>query len=252
MLRPDAKEFVPYNGTAVYGDAPDSDDELVIIGGNDMLVGGYGEYSINKIIIEEKYNPGKLFEKYAGHSYITESIVISHILKEKPKNIDPFWIALTKLSNTIDNINNICASAKISKTCESSPESSKPESFWKQIGRCPCKVISFIILSKKDIDDMVNEIDLNVLYRFARAIIAYASVYEEGSSTLQDIPSPPIIELSSAIVEIDSDDGILKDQIIEINNSAKKNIKQIERYRDIIAGFFDKSATLLNTVFNIK
>ena len=254
MLRPEAPEFIPYGGNPIYGDAPDSADETVIIGGKDMIVGGYGEYAIQRNIIENNYNPGKLFEKYAGCTYITESIVISRILKEKPKNIDPFQITLTKLSDTIDNINNICASQQ--RANPSKDTIYQADSFWAQIKRCPCKVISFITLSKKDIDEMVNEIDLQVLYRFARAIISYTSVYDDAISSdiasISIIPSPPIIELSREIIELDSDDGIAKDQFIEIHNSAIKNINLIERYRDLLASYLDKSANLLSTAFNIK
>jgi hypothetical protein len=251
MLRPEAPEFIPYNGNPIYGDAPDSDDEIITIGGKDMIVGGYGEYAIQRNIIEDKYNPDNLFKKYAGCTYITESIVISRILKEKPKNTDPFQTALTKLSNTIDNINNICSSKQQLNPSKDS-KISKDDSFWTQIKRCPCKVISFITLSKKDIDEMVNEIDLQVLYMFARAIFSYASVYDDVENIkLSIIPFPPVIELSREIIEFNSDDGIVKDQLIKIHNSAIKNINLIERYRDLLALALDKSANLINTAFNI-
>lgn len=254
MLRPDALEFIPYNGNPIYGDAPDRDDETVKIGGKDMIVGGYGEYAIQRNIIEDNYNPGTLFEKYAGHTFITESIIISRILKEKPKNNDPFQTALTTLSKTIDNINNICSAQQ--RANPSKDTIYQADSFWTQIKRCPCKVISFITLSKKDIDEMVNEIDLQVLYRFTRVIISYTSVYNDailsGNTQLSIIPSPPIIELSREIIELDSDDGIVKDQLIKIHNSAIKNINLIERYRDLIASYLDKSAILISTAFNIS
>ena len=107
MLSPDAAEFVPRGGSPIYGDAPDDDMQPVKIGGKDMIVGGYGEYAIQRDITKNKYNPGAIFEKYSGSTYITESIIISRILKEKPKNTDAFQTALTKLSNTIDDVNNV-------------------------------------------------------------------------------------------------------------------------------------------------
>jgi len=245
MLRSDAPEFIPYSGSPIYGDAPDSDDEIVTIDGKDMIVGRYGEYAIQRNIIENKYNPGELFKKYARHTYITESTVISHILKEKPKKTDPFQITLTKLSNTIDKINNICSS-------KLSSDPSEYNTFWTQIKRCPCKIISFITLSGKDIDEMVNEIDLQVLYRFAQVIISYTSVYDDvGNTKLSIIPSPPVIELSREIIEFDSDEGILNNQLIEIHKSAIKNINLIEQYRDLLASVLDKSTDLLSTAFNI-
>ena len=247
MLSPDAAEFVPRGGSPIYGDAPDDDMQPVKIGGKDMIVGGYGEYAIKRDITKNKYNPGAIFEKYSGSTYITESIIISRILKEKPKNTDAFQTALTKLSNTIDDVNNVCVSTKDCGLSEPSPYA---DSFWKQIKRCPCKVISFITLSKKDVDEMVNEIDLQVLYKFVRAIISYTSVYEDKD--LPSILSPPDIKLSSTILEIDSDDATVKDQFIKMHNSAIANINLIERYRDQIASALDKSADLLNDTFKTK
>jgi hypothetical protein len=233
-----------YVDGAIYGDAPDENEEIIKIGGIDMMVGGYGEYAIHKTIIEEKYNPGTLIEGFADRSYVTESILITRILNKKPHQIDPFYIALTKLSETIDNINKLC----------SKQISYKDQSFWKQINRCPCKVISFITLSKKDVDELINEIDVHVLHKFVHTIVIYTSIYDEiatgSSANKQTIPPPPVVELSTDAVELNYED--VKEQLVEMNNRALQNIKIIERYRDLISVVLDNSANLLNKAFDIK
>ena len=231
----------------IYGDASDDEFETVKIGGIEMMIGGYGEYEINRRIAENKYNPGEIFERYKTRSYISESVIITDILKKKPEKSDPFHIALKKLSNTINTIN--------TKLCQI-PEITN--SLWDQIGRCPCKVISFITLSKDSINDMLSEIDPRVLYKFTRSIVAYTSVYEDLSTNthinrFNTIPEPPILELSDEIIEIDSDkssDNI--ETITDIHNNALNKIKIIEIYRDKIAVLLDNSANLLKTVFKIN
>lgn len=232
----------------IYGDAPDENEEIITIGGLDMMVGGYGEYAIHKKILEDKYNPGKLIEGFADKSYVTESILITSILNKKPKQIDPFNIALTKLSETIDNINKLC-SKQISY--------SDKQSFWKQINRCPCKVISFITLSKKDVDELINEIDVQVLHKFVRTIVIYTAIYDESATALskQIIPPPPVVELSNESIELDNSDQSaesIKEQLVAMNNKAVQNIRIIERYRDLISVILDNSANLLNKAFDIK
>jgi|694.fasta_scaffold05320_18 hypothetical protein len=232
---------------AIYGDASDDDFDTVMIGGIEMMIGGYGEYEINRRIYENKYNPGEIFERYKKKSYISESVIITDILKNKPKKSDPFHIALKKLSNTINTIN--------TKLCQI-PEMTN--SLWDQIGRCPCKVISFITLSKDSINDMLSEIDPRVLYKFTRSIVAYTSVYEDLSmnkhtDVYATIPEPPILELGDEIIEIDSDKSAeTMETITNIHNNALDKIKIIEIYRDKIALLLDNSANLLKTVFKIS